>query len=158
MLYCGAESAVLFALLVDVKRVVTVENYFAFAERGLNVDEALVAAAAEKEVGVVEFLHKFAVYKHVEVFEKVAHLFVPENLLVGEAGVTPNGLVGLLLNHLGKFGKRCGLIKRVAARECYVRHFVAVNLHKKVFHVNGLSVHNVPRLWVLTVATLVVAA
>ena len=86
-------------------------------ERGLHVDDALVAGAAEME-GLVAFgLDEGAVDQHVDKFEEGTLTGITQQLFEGEAGIAPDVLVGARLDGPCQFGEALGLVHRVAASE-----------------------------------------
>ena len=86
---------------------------------GVQINDALVAAAAEPQADIVLVLHKIAVHQHVDVLQKlVGHLAPPgtglQNVaLIGVAGVAPDGLVGVQRLYTFYKGQQGALVFRL---------------------------------------------
>ena len=143
--------------LPKVVRLVVVDDGTAFTERCLCVDEPLVATAHKEQVGVFQTLVKTAVNKHINPSQKLGLDGILQNLLYRETCVTPDGLVGGLLDHLSQLREGNRLIHRVAAGECYVRHFVGNDVIVNLLDVCGLAAVEIPSVRILTALALVIA-
>ena len=91
--------------------------YLAFLQGFLYIDDALVAAAPEEEVGIALALLVRTVYQYVYQLQEFKLSRILHQVLEEKAREAPDGLVALLADGSCQFGKTLCLKHRVAARE-----------------------------------------
>ena len=86
-------------------------------ERGLHINEALVAGTAEHEVEALLGFDERTIDEDLQVGQYLTHDRVGLYLLEGETSIAPDGTVQLLDDAFGESGESLGLVHRVAARK-----------------------------------------
>lgn len=119
---------------------------------------ALVGAAAERKIGIAEVLDEGSVDKDVKIREYHAQAFVCKNVLIFEAGVAPDCLVGFFLDAAGQLGEGLNLIERVASGEGDVCEFVVLDDVKELLDRHFPAAFEVPGLGVMAAGTMMRAA
>ena len=107
---------------------------------------------------VAEALDEGAVDKHVNQFEQGALAGVVQQLLEGEAGVAPDGLLRALADGTSQLGKSLGLVHGVAAAKGNVSVRVGLDDAHNLVGGHGLAAAEVPGLRVMAALTMVTAA
>ena len=85
----------------------------------METEDALVAAAAELQIGGIERLVEASVHQDIYVLEDGAALRVGLELLDGVAGVAPDVLTCGLADGTHEGEEFLGIVERVAARESH---------------------------------------
>ena len=85
-------------------------------ERGLHVDQTLVRAPSEEQIGVTQALHERSIDEHVKLFQQLP-LVVVDKRLKGETRKAPDILISIGMNGTCQIGKARCLIHRIATRE-----------------------------------------
>ena len=115
----------------------------------MEVDDALVGATAEEEVGVALFQDEGAVHQDVQVRKKLREMGRCLDLFQGEAGPAPDGLGSLFLDATGQFGEGLDLVEGIAAGEGDVAHVIGLDQGQKVVHLHPSARIEIPALGVV---------
>ena len=114
-------------------------NYGDGARNGIvfflcKVDDALVGAAAEVELGIAKGFDERAVDQCIYIWKDPAHTLIGKDFFVCKAGIAPDIFRGLLLYATGKFSKRLDLIQGIATRKGDIGEFICLDNLKKVIY------------------------
>ena len=127
-------------------------------KRGGNVQDALVAGAAETQRFIAFGLDKRAVYQHVNLLKKCPLARVVHQRFERKARIAPDILVCPCLDSACQLGKSFRLIHRIAARKGDIGIGVGLDDAHNVVGRHAVSALKVPRLGIVTARTLVTAA
>jgi len=108
------------------------EGEVAGGEGGLNVDEALVAAAAETEGDITLGLDEGTVNKNVKFLNDFQQFGIDDNFIPSVTRVTPDVVTQLLLDAVYESACAIGLLQGVAAREGDGGLVIGNHLHQLV--------------------------
>ena len=115
----------------------------------MEVDDTLVGAAAEEEVGVPLLQDEGAVHQHVQVGEHLREVGIGLNLFQREAGPAPDGFGGLLLDAAGQLREGLHLIERISAGKGDVRQVVGLYNLQQLLYVHLFAALEIPALGVV---------
>lgn len=102
--------------------------YLAFLQGFLYIDDALVAAATEEEVGIALVLHERTVYQHVYQLQEFQLSRILYQVFKEVTREAPDGLVALLADGTRQLGKAFCLKHGVTPREGNVGEGIVHNL------------------------------
>jgi hypothetical protein len=108
------------------------------------VNDALIGAAAEMEVGVTEFSHERTVNESINIWKDLAHAGICQDLLISETGITPDILSCFLLDAACQFSEGLNLIERITPGKCHIRELVRLDNLKEFLYRDLLSTLKVP--------------
>ena len=94
-----------------------IEHHFPLFEAFFHINEALVAATAIEEVGILQLLNERTIDQHVDLFEESALLRFAKEGFEREAREAPNGLMAACMDGACQLSESFGLIHRVASTE-----------------------------------------
>jgi hypothetical protein len=106
--------------------------------------DALVRTAAERQIRISEPSHKRAINQCVDIWENLFKMRIRQNLFMGETSVAPDILSRLFLDTSCKFGKTINLIERVTSRESYVSKLILLDDVKKFLNSHLISPFEIP--------------
>ena len=132
--------------------------HLAFFEGFLYIDDALVAAASEEEVGVVLRLDEGTIHQHVDELQELQLLGVLHQVLKEIAREAPDGLLALLSDGACQLSEALCLKHRVAAREGNVGEGIAHDFLHQLLGRHHRAMVDVPRLGIVALWAVVGAA
>ena len=133
------------------------QGELACGEGALDVNEALVAAAAETEGDVTLGLQERAVNEDVELSNDIEQCRVLLNLLPGEAGIAPHVVTQILLDAVDEGTGAVGLQQGVAATQGDGSLIIGDDLHQ---FIKGtlFPTLEIPRIGIMAPGATMVAA
>jgi len=108
------------------------------------MNDTLVGAAPEWEVGVAEFHDERPLHKGIDIRKYLRKTLVGKDFLICKARITPYILARLFLYAAGKFCKGLDLIERIAAGEGHIGKLVILDDVEKLLDGHFLSAAKVP--------------
>ena len=105
------------------------QHHSAGSQRTLDVDYALIAAAAKPQREVALGKHKRSVDKHINRLKQAAEMRVADNVFKLKPGVAPNGLAQLILYSSSQPSHLSGAIHGVATAERHVKIVATQYIH-----------------------------
>ena len=124
----------------------------------MEVDDALVGAAAEQQVRVPLLQDEGAVHQDVQVGEHLREVGIGLNLFQREAGPAPDGFGGLLLDAPGQFREGLHLVERISAGKGDVREVIGLYNFQQLFYVHLFAALEIPALGVVAALAGVLAS
>ena len=115
----------------------------------MEVDDALVGAAAEEQIRVPLLEDEGPVDEYVEPGEQLRELRIGLDLLDGKSGPAPDGFRRFRFDAPGEFGEGFRLVERVAAGETDVGEFVGLDDAEQLFHLHPFPGVEVPGLGIV---------
>ena len=115
----------------------------------MQIDDALVGAAAEEEFRVTLLQDEGPVHEDVQPGKHLREVRIGLDLLQGESGPAPDGLAGFLLDAPGQFRERIGLVERIAAGETHIGHRVRLDDVQDLIDLHPVPRIEVPRLRIM---------
>ena len=110
------------------------------------MDDALVGAAAEVELGIAKGFDERAVDQCVYIWKDPAHSLVGEDFFVCKAGIAPYVLACLLLYASGELRKGLDLIERITPGKGDIRELVGLDNLEQFIDADFPAAGEVPRL------------
>ena len=120
--------------------------------------DTLVGTATEWEFSRAKFHYKRAINQDIKVWKYLVQSLIRLNLLILEAGIAPDGLVGFLLYSAGKLSEGLNLEKRISSGESDIGEFILLDNIKQGLYRHLITSVEVPGLGIMAAGTMMCTA